>query len=511
MYRLIALSLVLAGNAVADSDAIDRSGKWDIDGPLGPSGMLEFTTDEGTWMNLDVHPDGDRILFDLVGDLYIVSIDGGEASQLTSGAAMDLHPRFSPDGSQVLFSSDRGGNMNIWVADFDGSELSKIRVVTEQTSNHINGGDWMADGDWVLARRRITDTSSIGVSDLWMFHKDGGSGVAVTSNKGEVDSFSTSKDGRYIYLGTAGGFSYGRNPHGRIWSITRLDRETGETRPVTGGNGSAAAPALSPDGQSIAFVRRIGVESTLWIHNLNDGSEQQIWDGLDRDQIEGFGTNFIYPGYDWMPDGQSLVVWAGGKINRVAADGSSVDVIPFEAKVSHRFRQPLRSTQDPAPDDVQARLIRWPVFSPDGNTLAFTAFGHLYYQTLPDGTPQRVTTASELEFSPSFSPDGSKLAFTTWNDADGGSLRVANVRRGKPGASSTIYESGTQLVNPAFSADGEQILVVAGSGANLRGDNLGSEQRHDILVMNSNGRGGGINQQSRLAGSGHAPQLLQRW
>jgi Tol biopolymer transport system component len=489
MHRILVLSLFAATFAFAETETIDRSGKWDVNGPLGPSSTLEFTTDEGTWMNLDVHPDGGQVIFDLLGDLYVVSIDGGKATRLTSGAAIDIHPRFSPDGSQVLFTSDRGSNSNAWTAKFDGEELSDYKVVTEQTGNMVNGGDWMADGEWVLARKRVTDTSSIGIAELWMYHKDGGSGIQLIADKGEVDSFSTSADGRYIYLGTSGGFSYDRNPHGPVWSVTRYDRKTGEKRPVTGGNGSAAAPALSPDGQSIAFVRRVGVQSTLWIHDLNDGSERQIWDGLDRDQIEGFGTNYIYPGYDWTPDGQSLVIWAGGKINRVATDGSGASVIPFEADVSLRFREPLRSARDPAPDAIQAKLIRWPVISPDGNTLVFNAFGHLYYKSLPDGSSQRVTDGDDFEFAPTFSPDGGQLAFTTWNDAAGGKLRTISMRRGKPGSASTIFESPTQLVNPAYSGDGKRLLVVTGSGANLRGQELGSEQRHDIVIVNANGRG----------------------
>ena len=489
MRHILFLSLFVANFAFAETEIIDRSGKWDVNGPLGPSATLELTTDEGTWMNLDVHPDGDKIIFDLLGDLYVVSIDGGKATRLTDGAAMDLQARFSPDGSQVLFTSDRGSNTNLWTATFDGEALSDFKVVTEQTGNMINGGDWMADGEWVLARKRVTDTSSIGIAELWMYHKDGGSGVQLIADKGELDSFSATADGRFIYLGTSGAFQYGRNPHRPVWSITRYDRKTGEKRPVTGGNGSAAAPALSPDGQSIAFVRRVGVKSTLWIHDLADGSDRQIWGGLDRDQIEGFGTNYIYPGYDWTPDGQSLIVWAGGKINRVAANGNGANVVPFEADVSLRYREPLRSARDPAPDSVQANLIRWPVISPDGNTLVFNAFGHLYYKSLPDGTSQRVTNDDDFEFAPTYSPDGNQMAYTTWNDAQGGSLRTVAMRRGKPGSTSNVFESPTQLVNPAYSADGKRLLVVTGSGANLRGQELGSEQRHDIVIVNANGRG----------------------
>ncbi|MEJ2128803.1 MAG: hypothetical protein P8X81_08135 [Woeseiaceae bacterium] len=488
MRQLLTLAILLTTTTLADT--VDRSGSWDVNAPLGPSALLDFTTDEGTWMNLDVHPDGSKIIFDLLGDLYVVSIDGGKAVRLTEGAAYDMQPRFSPDGSQVLFNSDRGNVKNAWIADFDGESLGDPKVVVEQSSNMINAANWTADGDWVLARKRITDISSIGIAELWLYDTNGGNGVQLIADGGEVDSFSTTSDGRYLYLAQSGPFSYERDPHGPIWSIMRVDRETGESRQVTGGNGSAVVPVLSPDEQSIAFIRRADNKTTLWIHDLRDSSERQVWDGLDRDMIEAFGGNYIYPSYDWTPDGNSLVIWAGGKINRVAADGSGNDVIPFEADVAVTYHEPLRASQDPDSDTVQARLIRWPVISPNGTTLVFNALGHLYFQTLPDGSPQRVTNGTAFEFAPTYSPDGSRLAFTTWSDDDGATLRTVSMRRGTPGSVSTVYRSKTQLVNPAWSADGEKLLVVAGSAVNLRGGILGSELRHDILVMDADGRGG---------------------
>jgi imidazolonepropionase-like amidohydrolase/Tol biopolymer transport system component len=488
MRLILTLAVFFAATTFADD--VDRTGEWDVDSPLGPSNLLEFTTDEGTWMNLDVHPDGDRIIFDLLGDLYVVPIDGGKATRLTDGAAYDMQPHFSPDGTQVLFNSDRGSVKNAWIADYDGESLEEPKVVTDQTGNMINAANWTADGEWVLARKRVRDISSIGIGELWMFDRHGGSGIQVVAAGGEVDSFSTTRDGRYIYLGQSGPFSYERDPHGPVWSVMRLDRHTGESRTIAGGNGSAVVPVLSPDESSIAFIRRADNKTTLWVHNLADGSERQIWDGLDRDMIEAFGGNYIYPSYDWMPDGESLIVWAGGKINRVAADGRSATIIPFEADVAVTWHEPLRDAQDPDTDMVQARLIRWPVVSPDGNTVVFNALGHLYFQSLPDGTPQRVTTGDAFEFSPTFSPDGSRLAYTTWSDDDGATLNTVSMRRGTPGSVSTLYSANTQLVNPSFSADGNKLLVVAGSGVNLRGGILGSEQRHDILMLNANGRGG---------------------
>ncbi|MDH4110130.1 MAG: amidohydrolase family protein [Gammaproteobacteria bacterium] len=474
--------------ATLPAEVIDRNG-WDVNAPLGPSREFRLVTDEGTWMNLDVHPDGKRIVFDLLGDLYLVPIGGGDAVQLTTGAAYDIQPRFSPDGREVLFTSDRGGINAIWVGKFDGEGLTDFRALNDGKANNWGGASWDRTGNWILARKRQTDTSSIGISEMWLFHADGGSGVKLVGDGAEVDSFSASPDGRYFYYGAAGPFNYGRNPHTAIWSVNRYDRVTGEKRPISAANGSAASPLLSPDGSRIAFVRRVGTASTLWLHDLATGAERQLWDGLDRDEIESFATHNVYPGYAWLPDGSAIIIWAGGKLHRVPVDGAAVANIPFRIDASIRYHEPLRSKRNPAPDTLDVRLVRWPVFSPDGNSLVFTALGHLYWMTLPDGRPRRVTDQAALEFAPAFSPDGRRLAFTSWSDADGGALHVADWRRNGPGTVQTIHRSGSQLVNPAFSADADRLLVVAGSGASLRGEDLGNEQRHDILVLDSRGRG----------------------
>jgi hypothetical protein len=62
--------------------------KWDIDQPLGPVQKVEFDTSEGTWMNLEVSPDGKLIVFDLLGDVYTLPIDGGTATRITQRAGV---------------------------------------------------------------------------------------------------------------------------------------------------------------------------------------------------------------------------------------------------------------------------------------------------------------------------------------------------------------------------------------------------------------------------------------
>ena len=100
--------------------------KWDVLNPPGNYKEVEFTTDEGTWMNLDVSPDGKTIVFDMLGDIYTIPLKGGKAKPLRTGLAWEVQPRFSPDGQYISFTSDAGGADNIWIMNTDGSDSKQI-------------------------------------------------------------------------------------------------------------------------------------------------------------------------------------------------------------------------------------------------------------------------------------------------------------------------------------------------------------------------------------------------
>jgi hypothetical protein len=101
----------------APDTAADRKKQEAAPLPLVASRTIELDTDEGTWISLDVSPDGRSVIFEMLGDLYTVPLGGGDATRITEGLAYDTQPRYSPDGTKVAFISDRsgGGDEREWV------------------------------------------------------------------------------------------------------------------------------------------------------------------------------------------------------------------------------------------------------------------------------------------------------------------------------------------------------------------------------------------------------------
>src|SRR5262245_21426867 len=201
----------------------DSDKPWKVEDPHGPSKNVTFETDEGTWLSLDVHPDGKRIVFSLLGDLYLLPIEGGTARRITEGAAYDVQPRFSPDGKWIAFASDRGGLENLWVADLDGKTARQVSTEKEST---VSSPAWSPDGSYLIGRKRLTDASSLGTVELWMGHVRGGNGIRVTKADEQPDAadpvFST--DGRFVYFSARDSrYRYNRNVNEGIWQIKRYD------------------------------------------------------------------------------------------------------------------------------------------------------------------------------------------------------------------------------------------------------------------------------------------------
>src|ERR1700754_137713 len=122
-FRLAAIFVAVLGVTQAGAQTPPSKAKWDVNAPPGAVvRQIPINVDEGTWMDLDVSPDGRTIAFDLLGDIYTMPIGGGTPTRIAEGLAYEVQPRFSPDGRRIAFVSDRGGGDNIWIMNVDGSD-----------------------------------------------------------------------------------------------------------------------------------------------------------------------------------------------------------------------------------------------------------------------------------------------------------------------------------------------------------------------------------------------------
>ena len=470
--RFLLLLLASFLTIPAFSQDQEKEKEWDVNTPPGNYSSLEFITREGTWMNLDVSPDGKQIVFDMLGDIYIMPVSGGKAEFLRRGLAWEVQPRFSPDGKMISFTSDAGGGDNIWVMKADGSDA---RQVTKEDFRLLNNAVWTPDGQYLIARKHFTSTRSAGAGELWMYHLSGGSGIQLTKKKNDqqdTNEPSVSPDGRYVYFAEdmypGGFFKYNKDPNKQIYIIRRYDREKGITENIISGPGGAFRPQVSPDGKKIAFVRRVREKTVLYLYDLASGEEWPVFDKLSKDQQEAWAIFGVYTNFNWMPDNRNLIIWGQGKIWKVDTDIPRGDEIPFTATVKTKIADALNFKQEVAPATFTVKTVRQTITSPDEKWLVFQALGHLWKKKLPGGKPDRLTHSNDLEFEPSFSPDGKHLVYVTWNDENSGAIMKLDWK--SPGATpEKITTSKGIYRTPSYSSDGSRITYHKEGGNDHQG------------------------------------------
>ncbi|MFO1065415.1 MAG: amidohydrolase family protein [Pirellulales bacterium] len=498
LFRTLMLTAMLCPIAVVPADDVQENAqqnakenakpKWDSAAPPGEKFEQKIDVDEGTWISLDVSPDGKEIVFDLLGDIYIMPIGGADGTggkrpaKLTVGIAWDMQPRFSPDGKWIAFTSDRAGKSekagdNIWIMRRDGTDAKQV---TNETFTLLNGPAWSPDGEYIVARKHFTGRRSLGSGEMWLYHRsaiDVGStaGIQLTkrpNDQKDVNEPIFSRDGRYLFYSqdaTPGdSFEYDKDSNKQIYVVKRLDLKKGTTENYITGPGGACRPVPSPDGKSLAFVRRVGAKTGLHILDCESGSIRLVYDALERDMQEAWAIHGVYPAYAWTPDGAHIIAWAKGKIRRISVADGSAEIIPFKIEDKREMRKAVRFPVDAAPKNFPVKMLRWVQVSPSGDRVVFQALGHIYVKSLSGGKPQRLTSQSEhFEFMPSFSPDGKHIVYTTWHDEKLGSVRVASSNP-SDGESWKVTSQPGHYLEPVFSPDGSRIVYRKSSDGYLR-------------------------------------------
>ncbi len=461
------LALATLATASAAQESNDSTKKDpSVDLPLEMSDTLRLTLSEGTWMSVDVTPDGRHVVFELLGDIWWVPMAGGTAEPILQGTGYDSQPRVSPNGEWIAFISDRDGHDNLWIARIDGSEPKKLTSDSQRTNSMVSP-TWTPDSRYVIATRRGPR------GGLRMYHVDGGSGLSLgdapSASSGSAGPSSSnsptrlgavvSPDGDWLYYAQSGNAGGGELPN---WQIGRRSMDTGQADVITQADGRAFRPALSPDGTQLVYATRYETRTGLRVRDVRTGADRWLIYPIQRDEIESGGapSRDVLPGMAFTPDGSAVVTTFGGKLWRVDMASGTPTEIPFTADVALAIGPDLTEPYRLDDGPVRARLVQDPRQSPEGSRLAFSVLTKLYVMDLPSGTPRRLTDGEAWEFKPTWSPDGRWIAYVTW-DMEGG--HIWKIRSDGSGTPQRLTQDRAFYTDLSFSPDGGRVVGLRGN------------------------------------------------
>ena len=470
----LAFGAVGGVGAADDKKAKEDKKVWSIDtaNPEGtPTHKIEFETSEGTWMSVDVSPDGKTVLFDLLGHLYEMPIDGGTAKVLTKGRSWNQLPRYSPDGSEIAFTSDRSGADNIWIMNRESGELENLT----KSSDPVLRGNWSADGRHILAVRFPRELTLHGE----MYNRFG--------KKQELLESAVFRFANQYVDDAKRGFIYYEHVNGRLPSdgarIYRFNKTTGEAEIYIRKAGGVFNPELSPNGDRLAFMGREDLATSLYVRDISTGKDRLVLTDLDRDQMENLSQYGSGAGMSWASD-RDLVFSNGGKLLRVNMDSGDVSEIPFTVQVSREVNKTVRTVNRIKAGQSKTRIQRFANPMKDG--ILSEALGDIYLHA--ENENRNLTNSDVLEANPLYNASDRKLYYTTWSDSEFGAIYRRSMRSGKlTGRAEKLTDLATQYGALALSSDGEMLAFLRGPGTLANGGRLEFQQNFELMVRDSDG------------------------
>lgn len=421
--------------------------------------VLEFSTNEVTWLTFDISPNDETFVLEVLGDFYTVPREGGIATQLTDGVEFDSQPAYSPDGAKIAFVSDRSGSENLWTMQSDGTNPHQLTSLGERFE--LSSPAWSPDGSHIIVSKRSWGQR---VNEIWAYAINGGKGVRLTRAGGSSVPHRErhnalgavySADSQYIYYAVKrGGFGY--NLTFPQWQIARKDLQNGREDVITNASGSAFRPLLSPVEPILVYGTRYGAQTGLRVRNFDTGVDQWLVYPIQRDEQESTFTRDLLPGYAFSSDGQRVFYTVDGKLFSVDIDTKATSEIAFEipVKLKHFPRKEFKYRLGVGP--VRATIIRSPALSNKQSKLAFTAFAQVHVYDLTKDELKALTPDSQTTAHPSWSPDDKRVAYVTWDREGGHVWTVASTGRGKP---RQLTQNAAFYSDPLWMPDGKSIVV----------------------------------------------------
>jgi WD40 repeat protein len=457
----------LAGLLIPFGLGAQQDAEWSIERSTAPETYrLEYVAEEGTWMSLDVSPDGRSIVFDLLGQIYEMPIAGGDARQLTSGRSWNAFPRYSPDGTRIAFTSDRGGTDDIWVLERASGELENI----SNKSNNVWGPSWSRDGRHIYASGQL-DGHEI---EAYRFDLRGiDQTILSTGTFQPMNRFVDDPERGVVYYEA---LSSGSALPASGALLKSYDTNSGESSVLIDRPGGAMNPSLSPDGRSLAYIHRDDQVDELIVRDLETNLERVVARGVERDRQDYYVYHHAtYPGMSWTPDGSAIVIWYGGGLHAIDVTDGEASEIPFRAPVSRDIDAAVRFSQ-PSPDaTAETRHHRWASRTDDG--VLFETLGDLWVRE-SDGGLRNLTNSDEHEADPVVDRASGHVYYASWSDSEWGAVYVMEA----DGGVERLTDLPAHYGGLGLSEDGRWLGYLRNRDGLIAGDAIGTHLEFDLVV-----------------------------
>jgi len=399
---------------------------------------ISIEVHEGTELAFDLSPDGKTIVFDLLGQIWLLSAEGGKAKALTNSVeenAEHLHPTFSADGERIVFWESRPGSWGLSSMNLKGEER---RSLTEYDSGtdifHTCSPE---NGDIVFVReQRLMVVRGDKHESIVELKIEG------LPNPGITDPCWSPDGSRIAFINSNA--NYMAHNAGRLWQV---EAKGGTAEPLTHEKSAVRAPAFSPDGRFISYLLRNQGIFELWIQEVDGNEAHKL---AEHDDITPLRLR-------WLPEGDEIIYCAEGRIWRISVKGGSSKEIPFVAQFSFSQKQAnLNPVQFPEAEHIQqARGHMGLVISPDGQEIAAIALGKLWVWRVGE-KPEIVATLPLSASGLCWSPDNIDVA---WSAGITGfeDLFATNVHTGLTRRLTAL--PGTE-VKASWSPDGQYIAFM---------------------------------------------------